>query len=67
MGTFDRGFTVMPMDVRLISEFGEFESDAGFFGGVPSYLVQEARAGSSAVKQILHGGGNGEGSLVVYA
>jgi hypothetical protein len=67
MGTFDRGFAVMLMDVRFIGEFGQFESGAGFFGGVPSYVVQEAGAGCYTVEQILDGGGDGEGGSVVDA
>jgi hypothetical protein len=67
MGTFDRGIAVVLVDVRLIGELGRFESDAGFFGGVPPYVVQEAGTGSYAVEQSLHSGANGEGSLVVDA
>ncbi len=65
MGTFDRGFAVVLMDVRFIGEFCQLESGAGFFGGVPSYVVQEAGAGSYAMEQILDGGGDSEGGLVV--
>ena len=67
MGTFDRGFAVMPIDVRFIGEIGQFESGAGFFRGVASYVVQDAGTGCYAVEQILDGGGDGEGGSVVYA
>ena len=67
MGTFDRGFAVVLMNVRFIGKLGQLEPGAGFFGGVPSYVVQEARAGSDAVEQILDGGRDGERGLVVYA
>jgi hypothetical protein len=50
LGTFDRGFAAVLMDVRFVSEFRRLESDAGFFGGVPSYVVQDAGAGCYAVE-----------------
>ena len=67
MGTFDRGFAAVLTDVRFVGKLGQLESDAGFFGGVPSYVVQEAGAGSDAVEQILDTSGDGEGGLIVYA
>ena len=67
MSTFDRRFAVVEVDVRFIGELGQFESGAGFFGGVPSYVVQDAGTGCYAVEQFLDGGGDGEGGLVVEA
>jgi hypothetical protein len=58
---------VVLMDVCFVGEFGQLESGAGFFGGVPSYVVQEAGAGCYAVEQIRDGGGDGEGGSVVDA
>lgn len=67
MGTIDRGFAVVLVEVRFIGELRQFECDAGFFGGVPSYVVQKAGAGRYTVEQILDGGGDGEGGLVIDA
>jgi hypothetical protein len=53
------------MNVRFIGEFRQLESGAGFFGGVPSNVVQDAGTGCHAMEQILDGGGDGEGGLVV--
>jgi len=54
-------------DMRFIGQACLFESDAGFLGGVPSYVVHYAGTGSYAVEQILDGSGDGERGLVVQA
>ena len=57
----------MLVHMRFIGQTGCLESDAGFFGGVPPYVVDSAGNGPVAMKQILDSGGNSECSLVVQA